>query len=133
MGPLNPPLFDAQRSYWHTASCSPPPLGLSLLACTPPHVHPPSELSLFTCTPPCATPLRGSASLHARCPVSASNIICDPSLSLTDIVLFGFSLLDFRDSLQSFKMRLLVRNFHTLIKNDSFSSPINMGSHIIKF
>ena len=35
----------------------------------------------------------------------------------------------FRTSPQDFKTRLLGRGFHTLIKNVSFSLPINMGSH----
>ena len=46
---------------------------------------------------------------------------------LVDIVLFGFSLLGF--PLKVFKMRLLGRGFHTLIKGVLFSSPTDVGSH----
>ena len=50
-------------------------------------------------------------------------IVCNsPSLPLAYIVLFGLSL-------TVIKMRLLGRSFHTLIKNVSFSSLTNVGSH----
>ena len=42
---------------------------------------------------------------------------------LADIVLFGLSL-------KVFKTRMLGRGFHSLIKNVSFPSPINVGSHV---
>ena len=42
-------------------------------------------------------------------------------------VLFGFFLSSFPS--RFFKTRLLGRGFHTLIKNVSFSSPTDMGSH----
>ena len=41
---------------------------------------------------------------------------------LVDIVLFGLPL-------KVFKRRLIERGFHTLIKNASFSSPTDVGSH----
>ena len=44
------------------------------------------------------------------------------SLPLADIVLFGLSLSGFLSRV--FKTRLLKRDFHTLIKNVSFPSPI---------
>ena len=46
---------------------------------------------------------------------------------LVDIVLFGLFL--FELSLKIFKMRLLGRGFHTLIKNVLFHSPADVGSH----
>ena len=46
-----------------------------------------------------------------------------PSPPLADIVLFG-------RSFKVFKTRLLERGFHTLIKNVSFSSPTDVGSHV---
>ena len=45
---------------------------------------------------------------------------------LVDISSLGFP---FQAPLKVFKTRLLGRGFHTLIKNDSFPSPTDMGSH----
>ena len=56
-------------------------------------------------------------------PGSGSNTICNSqSPPLADIVLCGLSP-------QGFKTCLIGRGFHTLIRNASFSSPTNMGSH----
>ena len=81
-----------------------PLLGPSVLADTPPRVHHPSGLSLLTSTSP-------------------SDVICNsPSPPLVDIVLF-------RLSLKVFKMCLLGREFHTLIKNALFSFSTDARSH----
>ena len=65
--------------------------------------------------------LSGPTSLMTRRPVSGSDTICNgPSPPLADIVLFGLFLSS---------LRLLWRGFHTLIKNASFSSPTDVGSH----
>ena len=53
------------------------------------------------------------------CPLSYCNSSSPP---LIDIVLFGLPL-------KFFKTCLSRRSFHTLIKNASFPSPTNMGSH----
>ena len=55
--------------------------------------------------------------------MTSSDTICNnQNPLLADIVLLtGFS--------QSFEMRLLRRDFHTLVSNVLFSSPINVGSH----
>ena len=75
-----------------------------------------------------STSLQGTASSLAYRPVSGSDTICNgPSPPLTDIFLFEFSLSGFPSR---FKMRLLGRGFHTLIKGVSFSSPTDVGSHI---
>ena len=52
-----------------------------------------------------------------------------PSPPLTDIVLFG--LFHFTLPLKVFKTCLLGRDFHTLIKNASFSSPTNVGLNVL--
>ena len=76
-----------------------------------------------------STPLRGSASSLAHLPVSGSDTICNsPSLLLAYIVLFGFFFSGFPS--RFLKHYLLGRGFHTLRKSDSFTSPINVGSHI---
>ena len=54
-------------------------------------------------------------------PVSGSNT--SPCPPLVDIVLFGLPL-------KIFKICLLGRGFHTFIKNDSFSSLTDVGSHL---
>ena len=93
-------------------SQSTPPSGSSVLASTLPRVH----------------PLQGLASILSHCPVLGSDTICNsPSPALADIVLIGLSLSGF--PLKIFKTRLLRRDFHTLIKNVSFSSPTDVGSH----
>ena len=59
--------------------------------------------------------------------VSGFNTICNrPNPLLADIVLFSLS---FWASPQSFKTHLIGSGFHTLIRNASFSSPTNVGSH----
>ena len=61
--------------------------------------------------------------LAAHRSVSAYDTICNsPNPPLIDIVLFGLSL-------KVFKMHMLGRDFHTFLKNASFSSPTYMGSH----
>ena len=59
--------------------------------------------------------------------VRGSNMVQDrncnsPSPPLADIVLFELPL-------KVFKTHLLGRGFHTFIKNVSFSSPTDVGSH----
>ena len=49
-----------------------------------------------------------------------------PSPPLADIVLSRFFLSGFPSR---FKMRILGRDFYTLIKNASFSAPTDVGSH----
>ena len=73
------------------------------------------------------TPLRGSASLLTHRPMCGSDIIYN-SLSppLANIVLFGLSFLCFPSRFS----KRLGNDFHTLIKNASFSSPIEVGSHL---
>ena len=77
---------------------------------------------------PVSSPLRGSMSSLAHCPVSSSNNICDspsPSPPPADIILFGlFS--------RFLKCVCQGEVFKTLIKNVSFSSPTNVGSHILQ-
>ena len=52
-----------------------------------------------------------------------NNIMCNgPSLLLVDIVLFGLTF-------KVFKMCLLGKGFHTLVKGISLSSPTNVGSY----
>jgi len=71
-------------------------------------------------------PLGGSASSMAHRPISSWDTIYNsPSPPLADIVLF-------RLSLKVFKMRLLGRDFHILIRNVSFSSPIDVRCHTFK-
>ena len=92
---------------------------------TPPN-PPPSGPSILTGTPPRVYPLRGTTSSLSHRSVSGSDTICNgPSLPLADIVIF-------RLPLKVFKMRLLRRGFHTLIKGVSFSSSTDVGSHIPK-
>ena len=73
-------------------------------------------------------PLPGPAfSLRHRL-VSGSDTICNhPSPSLADIV--RFDSLRIAISLTIFKTRMLGRGFHILIRNVSFPSPIDVGSH----
>ena len=52
---------------------------------------------------------------------------CFEIILSSNIVLFGLSLLGFPS--RFVKTCLLRRDFHTLIKNVSFSSPTNVGSH----
>jgi len=74
-------------------------------------------------TPSHVHPLWGSTSSLAHHPVSGSDTICNSSSPpLADIVLFGLSL-------KVFKTCLPGRGFHTLIKDVSFSSPTDEGSH----
>ena len=75
-----------------------------------------------------STPLRGSASSLTHRLVSGFDPIYNsPSPPLVDIILFGLSLSGFPS--RFLKTRLLGRDFHTLIKNASFFSPTNVGSH----
>ena len=70
-------------------------------------------------------PLRGPTCSLTHHPVSGSDTICNsPSPPLAYIVLFGFFLSGFPSRF------LLGRDFYTLIKNASFSSPTNMRSHM---
>ena len=75
-----------------------------------------------------STPLRGSTCSLAHHLVSGSHTICNgPSPPLADIVsLWAFS---FGLPLKVFKTHLIGRSFHTLIKNASFSSSTDVGSH----
>ena len=87
------------------------PFGTSVLTGTLPNIH----------------PLQGLAPLLAHHLVSGSDTICNSSSPLlADIVFFGLSLSGLP---QGFKTRLLGGGFHTLIKNISFSSLANVGSH----
>ena len=71
-------------------------------------------------------PLRGTARRLAHCPVSGSDTICnDPDPPLADIVLFELFLSGFPS------MTLLRKGFHILINDVLFSSPTNVGHHII--
>ena len=64
----------------------------------------------------------------AYCSVSDFDIICNnPSPLLVDSVRFGP--LRIVISFIVFEMRLLGRGFHTLIRNASFPSPTDLGSH----
>ena len=68
-------------------------------------------------------PLVSPTSSLAHHPMSGSDTICNsPSLPLADIVFFVLPL-------KVFKMRLLRRYFHTLIRNTSFSPPTDVRSH----
>ena len=90
-------------------------------------IHPLSRSSVLAGTSPHVHPLRGSTSLLAHRPVPDSDTICNsPSLPLEDIVLLDFF---FQASSQGFKMHLIGRGFHTLIKNAAFSSPTDVRSH----
>ena len=90
-------------------------------------IHPLSRSSVLAGTSPHVHPLRGSTSLLAHRPVPDSDTICNsPSLPLEDIVLLDFS---FQASPHGFKMHLIGRGFHTLIKNAAFSSPTDVRSH----
>ena len=71
-----------------------------------------------------STLLWSSSSSLAHSPMSSSDTICNsPSPPLADIVPFGLPL-------KVFKMRLLGRVFHALIKGVLFS-PTDMRSHIV--
>ena len=60
--------------------------------------------------------------------VAIQNCTCNsPSPLLVNIVRFGP--LRITISPHGFKMRLLRRGFHTLIRNASFASPTDVGSH----
>ena len=87
------------------------------------HNLPPSGTSVLLTHYLVSTPFQGSASLLAHRPVSVFDTICNgSSLPSADISLFKLFL-------EVFKTCLLGRGFHTLIKNASFSSPIDVGSH----
>ena len=115
VGSHNPPPFGTSvlactrsflQSMW--APPNPPPPGPNVLASTSPHVHPLSGLTLLAGTSP---------------GVSGFDTICNsPRPPLADIVLFGLSF-------KVFKTCLLGRDFHTLLKGVSFTSPTNVGSH----
>ena len=108
-------------------SQSTPPSMPSVLASTrsllqsmwDPPIQPPSEPSILGGTPPRVHPLQVSASSLAHRPVSDSDTICNsPSPPLADIILFGLSLSSFR------------KRFPHPVKNTSFSSQTDVGSHI---
>ena len=77
-----------------------------------------------------STPFWGSASSLARRLVSGSDTIRSPSSS-TASRYYPFWAFPLGFSFKVFKMRLLGRGFHTLIKNVSFSSPTDVGSHSV--
>ena len=107
----NPPPFRTQRSRGHSFP-------------SPIDVGPPNPPPLGPGTPPRVHPLWSSAFLLTHRPVFSFNTICNnPSPPLANIVLFRLSLL-------GLKTLLLGRGFHTFIKNVSFSSPTDVGSHI---
>ena len=90
-------------------------------------IYSPSGPSVLVGTPPRVHPFWGLASLLAHRPVFAFDTICNsPSPLLADIVLFG---LFFKLPLKVFKMCLLGRGFHTLIRNVSVSSLTDVESH----
>ena len=96
-------------------SHNPPPLGpVSSLALVPYT----NRCGTIAGTPPHVRPFRGSVSSLAHCPVSSSNTICNSPFR-------------FRLPLKVFKPHMLGRDFHTLIKNASFSSPTDVGSLLI--
>jgi len=109
---------------------NPPHSGPSVLAGTRsfiqstwdhPQIHPPLGSSILTSTPPRVYLLRRTARRLAHRLVTGSDTICnDPDSPLADIVLF-------RAFPQGFKTHLLGEGFHTLINDDLFSSPTNMG------
>ena len=69
-------------------------------------------------------PLGPASSLEHR-PMSGSETICNRlSPPLANNLRFG-------PQPHGFKTHLLGRGFHTLIKNVSFSSPTNVGSHLL--
>ena len=79
------------------------------------HSPPPFGAQRAWCPPP----------LVLSSAVSSSDTICNsPSPPLVDIVLFGLSLSDFPS--RFFKMHLLGRGFHTLIKNIPFILILSM-------
>ena len=115
-------------------SHNPPPSEPKVLASTrsllqsmwDPSIHPPSGPSVLTSTPPRVHPLLGLASLLTHRLMSDYDTICNsPSPPLANIALF-------RLSLEVSKTHLLGRGLHILIKNVSFSSPTDAGSHKIK-
>ena len=72
-------------------------------------------------------PSWGPSVLAGTLPDVLSDTICDnPSLQILSSLDFPFW-----TSLQSFKTRLPGRGFHTLIRNVLFSSPTEVGSHIL--
>ena len=73
----------------------------------------------------------GSTFSPAHRLVFCSDTICNSqSLLLTDAV--HFDSLCIVVSLTVFKSHLLERGFHTLIRNISFLSPIDIGSHKLR-
>ena len=87
-----------------------------------PSIHPLQSPTSLLAHRLVSTPFSASSLAHR--PMSSFDTICNgPSLPLADIVLFGLPL-------KVFKMCLLGRGFHTLIKNASFSSQTDVRSHI---
>ena len=118
VGSHNPHPFGAQCPRWHSF---PSPIDVGL-----PN-PPPSGPSVLAGTLSCVYPFRGSASSLIHRLMSGSDTICNrPSPPLADIVFFELFLSGFPPR---FLKRLVGRGFHTLIKNDSFSSPTDVGSH----
>ena len=117
-------------------SHNPPPLGLIILARThfllqlmwtpqsTPFVAQRPCWHIASCPPPFGTqPPRWDI---ARCRALIPFVMPKPAASrYCPLWAFSFGL-----PLKVFKMGLLGRSFHTLIKNASFSSPTDRGSHM---
>ena len=92
-----------------------------------PPIQTPLEPSILAGTPPRVHPLWDSASLLEHRSVSTLiPFVTAQSTASRYCPLWTFL---FGLSLKIFKTRLLKRGFHTLIKNVSFSSPTDAGSH----
>ena len=91
-----------------------------------PTIHPPSEPASLLAHHLVSTPLWDSASSLAHRPVFGFDTIYNsPSPPLVNIIFFGL----FRSGFPS-NASARERFPHTLIKNVSFSSPTDVGSHV---
>ena len=70
--------------------------------------------------------IRGLGAVHELDEIRCNSPSPSPSPPIVDIVLFGLSLLSFPPD---FKTHPLGRGFHTFIRNVSFPSLTDVGSH----
>ena len=130
--------IDSFSSSIDVGSHNSPPSRPSVLAVTrsllqlmrDPPIHPPLDPASLLVHHLVSTPFLGSASSLAHRLVSGSDTICNgPSPPLANVVLFGVFLSSFLSMI--LKHCLLGKDFHTRIKNVSFSFPTDVGSYII--
>ena len=91
------------------------------------HNPPPSKSNILAGTPLVSTPFEAQPP-RSTSPGVGSNTICNSSKATTSLYC-SFWTFSSVLPLKIFKTHLLGRGFHTLIKNDSFSSVTDVGSH----